>query len=193
MAKRNASARKASSVEAQPVAVAEPAPEETVTSIKGFDTDMRCRGFAFEFGKSYSHDGPVVACESGFHAIEGHPLEVLGYYAPALSRYAEVTQSGQLARHDGDSKVASAKITIGVEVHLHELAQRAVKWVQAHAPRGLLFGDHDIQKWRNLTLRQRGELDGTMLAESFRHGPVTVRLKCDIDPAVPGQEHREVA
>ncbi|HEX5320596.1 MAG TPA: hypothetical protein VFW46_15640, partial [Stellaceae bacterium] len=66
----------------------------------------------------------------GFHAISGHPLEVLRYYAPAKSRYAEVRQSGAPARHHGeDSKIASARITIGAEIHLHELAQRAVKWV----------------------------------------------------------------
>lgn len=65
--------------------------------------------------------------------------------------------------------------------------------LQANMPRGLLFGVHDIQKWRNLTLRQRRQLDGTMLAENFRRGPVTVRLSYDIDPAPVGADQREVA
>ena len=111
------------------IVASEAAPEEIVTGIKGFDKDLKCRDFQFEIGKSYEHTGDVIACESGFHAISGHPLEVLGYYPPATSRYAEVVQSGKLARHGSDSKVASAKITIGVELHLHDLAQRAVKWV----------------------------------------------------------------
>ena len=108
-------------------------PEEIITSIKGFDKDLKCRGFQFEIGKTYEQDGDIVACKNGFHAIEGHPLEVFGYYAPGISRYAEVKQSGQIARHHGDSKIASAKITIGVELHLHDLIQRAVKWVFDHA------------------------------------------------------------
>ena len=108
-------------------------PEEIVTSIKGFELNWKCRDFQFEIGKTYEQSGDIVACENGFHAIEGHPLEVFGYYAPGLSRYAEVQQSGQIARHRDDSKVASAKITIGVELHLHDLIQRAVKWVFDHA------------------------------------------------------------
>src|SRR5581483_8130798 len=68
-------------------------------------------------------------CNSGFHAISGHPLEVFEYYPPAGSRYTETAQSGTLDRHSSDSKLASAQITIGVELHLHELIQRAVKWV----------------------------------------------------------------
>ncbi|HEX5321468.1 MAG TPA: hypothetical protein VFW46_20080, partial [Stellaceae bacterium] len=106
---------------------------EEVVGIKGFEADWTCRGFQFEPGKTYEHDGPVVICQSGFHAISGHPLEVLRYYAPAKSRYAEVRQSGSLARHGEDSKVASGRITIGAEIHVHELAQRAVKWVFGRA------------------------------------------------------------
>ena len=110
-----------------------PTTEDIVNSIKGFDLNWKCRDFQFEIGKTYKQSGDIVACQNGFHAIEGHPLEVFGYYAPGISRYAEVKQSGQIARHCDDSKVASAKITIGVELHLHDLIQRAVKWVFDHA------------------------------------------------------------
>ncbi len=109
-------------------AVVEPV-EEIIDGIKGFGLDWKCREFQFELGATYQHDGPVKACNSGFHAISGYPLEVFDYYPPGVSRYAEVKQSGTLARHADDSKVASATITIGVEVHLHDLIQRAVKWV----------------------------------------------------------------
>ena len=102
---------------------------ETVVSIKGFDLNWQCRGFQYEIGKTYEMDGPIEACERGFHAIEGYPLEVFDYYPPSTSRYAEVLQSGDLARHSDDSKLASAKIAISAEIHLHDLIQRAVKWV----------------------------------------------------------------
>ena len=107
-----------------------PSPVDVVvTSIKGFDADWRCRGYQYEIGGTYTQAGKIEACGNGFHAIEGHPLEVFGYYAPAYSRYAEVQQSGSLSRHDGDSKLASAKITIGVELSISDLVARTIKWV----------------------------------------------------------------
>ena len=105
--------------------------ETDIVGIKGFDADFKCRGFQFEVGQTYEHTGPVTVCESGFHAVSGHPFEVFRYYPPAGSRFAEVRQSGKIDRNDDDSKVASERITIDVELHLHEIAQRAVKWVLA--------------------------------------------------------------
>lgn len=63
---------------------------------------------------------------------------------------------------------------------------------QAHAPRGLLRGDFNIQKWRNLSLHNRGCLDGVMIGD-FRNGPVTVRLSYDIEPVPAEADQREVA
>ena len=108
---------------------AKPEPqEEEVLTVKGFNQDWTCRGFQFEIGNTYEHKGKVQACASGFHACE-YPLDVLSYYVPATSRYALVRQSGQLARHDGDTKIASARITIDAEIKLPDLIDRAIKWV----------------------------------------------------------------
>jgi len=109
-------------------AKSETAVEETVICVKGFDKNLRCRGFQYEIGKTYEHDGYVVICETGFHACE-NPLDVFKYYSPAQNRFALVEQSGKLAKNSDDTKVASAKITIQAEIHLGDLIQRAVKWV----------------------------------------------------------------
>jgi len=101
---------------------------DSVVSYKGFNRDWTCRGYQFEVGKSYEMDGKIEACSRGFHACE-HPLNVFDYYPPSLSRFAEVTQSGSLARHDDDTKIASAKITINCELSIGELVKRAVKYV----------------------------------------------------------------
>lgn len=45
----------------------------------------------------------------------------------------------------------------------------------ADSPIGLLRGNYTISKWRDLTAKQRKELDGTMEG-NFRDGPVTIRL-----------------
>jgi hypothetical protein len=108
------------------------AAEEVIESVKGFSLDWKCRGFRFELGKTYEHQGKVKACASGFHACE-NPLDVFGYYSPGTSRFATVKQSGILARHGDDTKIASAKITIEAELKLPDLIDRAVKWVFAHA------------------------------------------------------------
>ncbi|WP_417814082.1 hypothetical protein [Thalassospira alkalitolerans] len=106
---------------------------EPVKAIKGFNQNLKCRDFQFEIGKDYVHEGEVVPCESGFHSIEGHPLEVFSYYPPAKSRYCDVTAGGQVERHGSDSKIAAAHITIQAEITLPGIVNRAVKWVFDHA------------------------------------------------------------
>ena len=109
-------------------APATPVPEVKLTTYKGFDINLSCRGLKYKVGKTYEHKGKVEACASGFHACE-HPLNVFAYYPPATGRYARVIQSGDIARHGPDTKVASARITIEAELNLTELIHSAVKWV----------------------------------------------------------------
>jgi hypothetical protein len=47
--------------------------------------------------------------------------------------------------------------------------------IQAHAPRGILFGLYDIQKWKNLNAEHRRALHGLMSGD-YRNGPVTVEI-----------------
>lgn len=95
---------------------------------KGFDKDLKCRGFQYEIGKEYE-EKEAEACEEGFHACE-NPLEVFSYYPPCDgNRYCEVEQDGELSKHGGDSKVASTKIKIGVELGLKGLIQAGVSFI----------------------------------------------------------------
>jgi hypothetical protein len=99
----------------------------SITSYKGFNADMTCRGFQFEIGGTYTHEGEVAACASGFHACE-YPLDVLGYYAPATSVFAEVIQSGQVARHSEDSKIASRVLHVKASLSLSGLVKAAIDY-----------------------------------------------------------------
>ena len=97
---------------------------------KGFDKDLKCRGFQYEIGKEYEC-AAAVACETGFHACE-RPLDVFSYYPPASSRYCEVEQSGETSASSDDSKVASTKIKIGAEIGIHGLVKAQIEYVKAH-------------------------------------------------------------
>lgn len=70
--------------------------------------------------------------KGGFHACE-YPLDVLRYYAPAESLYAEVEQSGRISRHAEDSKVASSVLTIKASINLPGLIQAAVDYTFARS------------------------------------------------------------
>ena len=44
-------------------------------------------------------------------------------------------------------------------------------------PIGILKGEWSIAKWRNLTGKEREQLDGQLTSKDFREGPVVLRLK----------------
>nr|WP_278434389.1 hypothetical protein [Brucella anthropi] len=110
-----------------------------IVAYKGFDAELRCRGFQFELNKSFQHQGGVVACESGFHACE-YPLDVFGYYPPASSRYGEVELSGDTSKEGKDTKIAAAEITIKAELKIPELIAAAVRYIVDRAKR--IDGQH---------------------------------------------------
>ena len=99
---------------------------EVITTYKGFNKDMTCRGFQYEEGKVYETD-KAEACNCGFHACE-YPLDCIGYYAPAESVFHLVEQSGTLSKHSDDSKVASTKIKIGAQISIAGLVKAAIEY-----------------------------------------------------------------
>ena len=46
---------------------------------------------------------------------------------------------------------------------------------QSGSPRGILFGDYLIAKWRNLSPAERTALHGRMIGD-MRNGPITIRF-----------------
>jgi hypothetical protein len=95
---------------------------------KGFDANLQCLGYQFEVGKTYTHDGKVRACASGFHACEA-PFDVWSYYDfETDNRFCRVHLSGDTDRHEGDSKIAAGTIFIESEVTLGEMVRAGVKY-----------------------------------------------------------------
>ena len=101
-------------------------------ALKGFDADLRCRGFQFHVGGEYRHEGKVKACKGGFHAITGNPLAVFGYYAPAGSRFCRVEIDGATDSDDGE-KIAAEILRVGKEIGIPDLVAEAVAYVTSRA------------------------------------------------------------
>ena len=99
---------------------------EVIKSYKGFNKNMTCRGFQYEEGKEYEEE-IVEVCDHGFHACE-YPLDCLNYYYPNESVYHEVEQSGEIQKHNDDTKVASTKIKIGAEISIAGLVKAAIEY-----------------------------------------------------------------
>ncbi|HIC4226493.1 TPA: DUF7666 domain-containing protein [Salmonella enterica subsp. enterica serovar Schwarzengrund] len=108
-----------------------------IVTFKGFNKDLKCRDFQFEIGKTFHHDGKVGACSSGFHACEC-PFDVFSYYSPADSRFAETISFGITDREEyGDTKIASASITIKAELTLPQFIQRGIEWIWSKIDKSL--------------------------------------------------------
>ncbi|MDO8609278.1 MAG: hypothetical protein Q7R95_01900, partial [bacterium] len=95
---------------------------------KGFDKNFKCRDFQFEVGKTYTHDGEVEMCNSGFHFCE-NPLDIFSYYQPGQSKFAKVEGNGDIKIHSDDSKVACKSISIEAEVNLKTIIDFGVKFI----------------------------------------------------------------
>ena len=100
-----------------------------ITSYKGFDKNMKCRGFQYEVGKEYEMDGEVKCCNQGFHACKS-PMEVWNYYDMLDSRYAEVEQSGKIDAGENSTKVCSSCIKIKAELNLTDIINIGVEWLK---------------------------------------------------------------
>ena len=98
---------------------------------KGFDKDLKCRGFQYEIGKEYE-EPKADLCACGFHACE-NPIDVFGYYHPADSRYCEVEISDISPEKSSDSKKCGKKIHIGAEIGIKGIVEAFIKFTMDKA------------------------------------------------------------
>ena len=103
--------------------------EKKIIAYKGFDKNLKCRGFQYEVGKEYEMDGDIKCCERGFHACES-PLEVFDHYDMLNSRFAEVEQSGEIDKEEDTTKVCSSRIKVKAELKLADIINLGVEWIK---------------------------------------------------------------
>ena len=101
-----------------------------VIAYKGMNSDMSCKGFQYEIGKTYKTDKAEL-CKCGFHACL-NPLDVLDYYYQSIkSRYFKVKLSGEITKCGfEDTNVAATEITILEEItdNFNELIETTEWW-----------------------------------------------------------------
>ena len=94
---------------------------------KGFNNKLQCREFQYKVGETYEEEKAEL-CSCGFHACEA-PLDVLGYYPPADSRYCEVELEDVSEKTSEDSKRCARKISIGAEIGIKGIVEAGVKFI----------------------------------------------------------------
>ena len=119
----------------------------SIRGFKGFDKDLKCRGFQYEVGKTYDLKGEVECRKRGFHFCE-NPLEVFDYYLPCRSRFCRVEGSGNVDKSEADSKVAASHIHISSEIGLNGLIDAGLKYilnkVDCYGGKTTSTGDHSV-------------------------------------------------
>ena len=99
---------------------------------KGFDKNLKCRGFQFEVGKEYSEKGDVKCCKNGFHCCE-NPFDVLEFY-PIIdkdcnfNRFCKVEGSGK--EDFDDKKKCYEKLAIKAEIGIKGLVSAMIEFVR---------------------------------------------------------------
>ena len=119
----------------------------SIRGFKGFDKDLKCRGFQYEVGKTYDLKGEVECCKRGFHFCE-NPLEVFDYYPPCASRFCQVEGGGSVDASKVDSKVATSHIHVLSEIDLNGLIDEGVKYIlnkaDCYGGKTINTGDYSI-------------------------------------------------
>ena len=135
-----------------------------IKSYKGFDKNLRCRGFQYKIGGIYEMDGKIKMCNRGFHACES-PFDVFDYYTMIDSRFCEVEQDGNISKWDRGTKICSSKIKIKAELKLADMINLGVEWLkEITSPEKIKTSIKDNSSGNNAQIGSSG--DGAKIGSS---------------------------
>lgn len=138
-----------------------------VIAYKGMNSDMTCRGFQYEVGKSYK-TYKAELCQCGFHACL-NPRDVFGYYSrKTKSRYFKVKLSGKITKCGiWDTNVAATEITIIEEMTDYEILNIAEWWKNENVLDLLYFSDGFARVKRSDSLMNFIDKEGKLLFKEW--------------------------
>ena len=91
---------------------------------KGFDKDLKCKGFQYEIGKEFKFDGEIVICEKGFHFCK-ELIDVMDFYDTKNgNRFCEIEATGEILEDDENKKYCTNKIKIIKEIPIEEVLKK---------------------------------------------------------------------
>ena len=138
-----------------------------VIAYKGMNSDMTCKGFQYEIGKTYKTDKAEL-CECGFHACL-NPIDVLDYYPKyKASRYFKVKLSGEITKCSmWDTNVAATEITILEEIPYDKFLTNTEWWKNDNVL-DLLYYSEGFARIRNCERQYNFiDKDGKILSEQW--------------------------
>ena len=138
-----------------------------VIAYKGMKSDMTCKGFQYEIGKTYKTDKAEL-CNCGFHACL-NPIDVLDYYPRyASSRYFKVKLSGEITKCGmWDTNVAATEITILEEIPSDKFLTNIEWWENDNVLDLLYFSDGLARVQRGDRLYNFINKDGKLLSKEW--------------------------
>ena len=90
-----------------------------IKGYKVFNPDWTCRGFQYEVGKTFTHNGDIKICEAGFHFCEKAADCFKFYNFNPDNKIAEVEAIGKII--SSDYKSVTDRIVIVRELSWHEV------------------------------------------------------------------------
>ena len=108
--------------------------DRRIIGYKAFDPDFKCRGFQYEVGKTFEHEGKIELYSEGFHFCNNNPLDAFDHYQlvdredarPIRLAKISATKKDTIVSLTGNACVTS-KISIDKEITLDELIKEQVE------------------------------------------------------------------
>ena len=104
-----------------------------ITGYKAFDPHFKCKGYQYEVGKTFEHEGEIRLYQEGFHFCHNDPIVVFQYYplvwaTGESTRLAKVSALKKDAIIDiGDDTCVTSKISIDEEITINTLVKAQIE------------------------------------------------------------------
>jgi hypothetical protein len=127
-----------------------------VYGYKAFEKGLVCRGFQYEMGKDFHHEGEVVLCGSGFHFCKSLG-NVYSYYSFGTDIVvAEIESEGVVIDEDGEEKSVTNHLRITRILNAEEAANNNGANNVGHSNTGHWNTGHSNTGHRNTGRRNTG-------------------------------------
>ena len=96
--------------------------KNAIKAYKAFNSDLTCKDFQYEVGKTHRHNAVLKLCESGFHACP-KLVDCFSFYpfSEAETRVAEVLVWGKIEYEDTGDKLCASNIKVVRELAWSEV------------------------------------------------------------------------